>query len=109
MENFQFLVLATLTDRVLVDSACSLLEEQGIPVLLEHIHISGAHTSNLGGGNANPSKGKNKREKNGSLEEQADGIRLLVPSEHADRALHMLKAYLIRNKQSISGNFPLSH
>lgn len=63
----QFLVLATLTDNTEIDGMCDALERGDIPVMLEHVEIEDS------GG------------------EIASGVRVLVPSTFAQRAMCMLK------------------
>lgn len=61
----QFLVLTTLTDRIEIDSTADMLETAGIPIMLEHVEVEQQGTA-------------------------APGVRVLVPSQWAQRAFSML-------------------
>ena len=63
MDNY--LVLTTTTEQPLANRACEALEDAGIPLMLEHIHV----------------KSGNKR---------APGYRLLVPSSFSQRAQKLI-------------------
>ncbi|MBX7143872.1 MAG: DUF2007 domain-containing protein [Oligoflexia bacterium] len=61
----QYLVLTTTTDQPLANSACALLEEAGIPLMLEHVELSrGAR--------------------------RACGYRLLVPQRYSHKAQRLV-------------------
>ena len=57
----KFLVLTTVSDRVLADQICEVLEASEIPVLLEHVELF-------------------------HEDEVASGVRILVPAHHAQQA-----------------------
>jgi len=61
----QFVVLTTVPDHILADNACTVLEEAGVPVLLEHVEIV---------------RGK----------ERVSGVRVLVPATAVQRASVLL-------------------
>ncbi|MCB0339368.1 MAG: hypothetical protein KDD53_07180 [Bdellovibrionales bacterium] len=63
----QFFVLTTYSDHMVADSTCGLLEQAGIPVMLEHVEIHEAGVA-------------------------ASGIRLLVPFEYTQRAMKIIEA-----------------
>ena len=62
----KFLVLTTVSDRVLADQICEVLEASEIPVLLEHVELF-------------------------HEDEVASGVRILVPAHHAQQALSMVE------------------
>ena len=74
----QFLVLTTVSDRLLADQMCSVLEDADIPVLLEHVELFEG-------------------------EEVAFGIRVMVPAPHAQRALGMVDAVTSQFESGPSG------
>lgn len=61
----KFLVLTTTTEQILATRTCELLEDSGIPVMLEHIEILDGNT-------------------------RAHGYRLLVPSQYSQTALRLV-------------------
>lgn len=63
----KFLVLTTTTEQNLAARACDMLENSGIPVMLEHIEILDGNT-------------------------RAHGYRLLVPSQYSQSAMRIVDA-----------------
>ena len=76
----KFLVLTTTTEQRLANRACELLEDSGIPVMLEHIEIMDGNT-------------------------RAHGYRLLVPAQFSQTALRLVdvasQAYYFGESRSI--------
>lgn len=66
MEQANFLVITTISDKSLIDRICTTLEDAEIPLMLEHVEIIG---------------GKN----------SANGVRVLVPEDCTRMAMRLLE------------------
>lgn len=63
----RFLVLTTTTEQPLANKTCAVLEDAGIPVMLEHVEITHGET-------------------------RASGYKLLVPSQFTQTAMRLVDA-----------------
>lgn len=61
----RFLVLTTTTERPFANKACALLEDAGIPVMMEHVEITQGNC-------------------------RASGFKLLVPSQYTQTAMRLV-------------------
>lgn len=84
----RFLVLTTTFEHGLADRTCAVLEEAGIPVILEHIQVADRTPDNV------PYK--------------ASGYRVLVPAPHTQTALRLAtatsRAYYERLMAPVAGD-----
>jgi hypothetical protein len=95
----QFVIVGTITDHVVADNACGVLEAAGIPVLLEHIEIvhegrreAVRPTLSL----TNPLSA--------GMRSLAHGIRILVPSQNVERALSLIANFYERPNRKTFGS-----
>lgn len=72
LEIEEFVVLAVNTRRSVMSRACEILEEQGVPVILEHVEVEDSHSGH-----------------------RTPGFRLMVPTKVRERSVKLLNEALL--------------